>query len=75
MNAQHEYEELWDTKQAAAFLHVSRSWVYQRTEAGLLPCLRVGGLLRFEPAVLRDFIRQDRISSTDVMERLKRGGR
>src|SRR6266478_8521607 len=26
--------------------------IYQRAEAGLLPCLRVGGLLRFDPATV-----------------------
>ena len=37
---------LWDAQDVARYLKVSRSWVYQRAEAGLLPCVRVGGLLR-----------------------------
>jgi excisionase family DNA binding protein len=49
--------KLWDAKDAARYLKVSRSWVYQRAEAGLLPCLRVGGLLRFDPATVRAFAR------------------
>jgi excisionase family DNA binding protein len=49
--------ELWDANDAARYLKVSRSWVYQRAEAGLLPCLRVGGLLRFDPAMVRAFAR------------------
>jgi excisionase family DNA binding protein len=49
--------ELWDANDAAHYLKVSRSWVYQRAEAGLLPCLRVGGLLRFDPATVRAFAR------------------
>jgi excisionase family DNA binding protein len=52
-----EVGELWDAKDAARYLKVSRSWVYQRAEAGLLPYLRVGGLLRFDPAVVRSFAR------------------
>lgn len=28
--------------------------VYQRAEAGLLPCIRVGGLLRFRPISVRE---------------------
>ena len=40
---------LWDAQDVARYLKVSRSWVYQRAEAGLLPCVRVGGLLRFRP--------------------------
>jgi excisionase family DNA binding protein len=50
-------EELWDANDAARYLKVSRSWVYQRAESGLLPCLRVGGLVRFDPATVRAFAR------------------
>lgn len=46
---------LWNAKDVAAFLKVSRSWVYHHAEAGLLPCLRVGALLRFDPMVVRAF--------------------
>ena len=49
--------ELWDANDVARYLKVSRSWVYQRAEAGVLPCLRVGGLLRFDPATVRAFAR------------------
>ena len=49
--------ELWDANDVARYLKVSRSWVYQRAEAGLLPCFRLGGLLRFEPDKVRAFAR------------------
>ncbi len=48
-------ETLWDARDVARYLKVSRSWVYQRAEAGLLPHLRIGGLLRFRPALIRAF--------------------
>jgi predicted DNA-binding transcriptional regulator AlpA len=48
---------LWDAKDVALYLKVSRSWVYHRAEAGLLPCLRVGGLLRFDPQAIRSLAR------------------
>lgn len=48
---------LWNTKDVAAFLRVSRSWVYHQAEAGLLPCMRVGSLLRYEPDAIRRFVR------------------
>jgi excisionase family DNA binding protein len=48
---------LWDANDVARYLKVSRSWVYQRAEAGLLPCLRLGGLLRFEQEKVRAFAR------------------
>jgi excisionase family DNA binding protein len=44
---------LWDVNDVASYLRVSKSWVYHRVEAGLLPCRRVGGLLRFEPDRIR----------------------
>ena len=46
---------LWDANDVARYFKVSRSWVYQRAEAGLLPYVRIGGLLRFEPHVVRTF--------------------
>ena len=64
-------EPLWDAKEAAAFMRVSRSWVYQQAEAGTLPHLRIGNVLRFEPAILRAFIRQDRVSATEAIARLR----
>jgi excisionase family DNA binding protein len=46
-------EGLWDAKDVAAFLKVSRSWVYLHAEGGKLPSVRIGGLRRFVPAQIR----------------------
>ena len=46
---------LWDANDVARYLKVSRSWVYHRAELGLLPCLRIGALLRFEPTKVQAF--------------------
>lgn len=48
-------EPLWDAKDVAAFLKVSRSWVYQHAESGTLPSVRIGGLRRFIPAQIRAY--------------------
>jgi predicted DNA-binding transcriptional regulator AlpA len=50
-------EGLWDANDVARFIKASRSWVYQRAQAGQLPCVKIGGLLRFEPTAIRAFIR------------------
>jgi excisionase family DNA binding protein len=50
-----EERPLWDANDVARYLKASRSWVYQRAESGLLPCLRIGGLLRFDQDVIRAF--------------------
>lgn len=48
-------ETLWDARDVARYLKVSRSWVYQKAEAGLLPYLKVGGMVRFVPERVREF--------------------
>jgi predicted DNA-binding transcriptional regulator AlpA len=50
---------LWGPLEVAEFLQVSRSWVYQKAERGLLPVIRLPGssLLRFEPASIEAFAR------------------
>jgi excisionase family DNA binding protein len=53
--AQDLSETLWDARDVARYLKVSRSWVYQKAEAGLLPYLKVGGLVRFVPGRIRQF--------------------
>jgi excisionase family DNA binding protein len=52
-------ERLWDANDVARYLKVSRSWVYHRAEAGLLPLRRIGGLLRFDPAAIRAYAQND----------------
>jgi excisionase family DNA binding protein len=54
----HQRDGLWDANDVADYLKVSRSWVYHRAGAGQLPHLRVGGLLRFDPEVVRAFAKK-----------------
>jgi hypothetical protein len=60
-------DSLWDAHDVAAFLKASRSWVYQRAEAGMLPCIRIGGLLRFDPEAIRAFARGDGVRDGRVL--------
>ncbi|MBI5536553.1 MAG: helix-turn-helix domain-containing protein [Deltaproteobacteria bacterium] len=66
-------EGLWNANDVATYLKVSRSWVYHRAESGELPCVRIGGLLRFVPDDMRAFARGER----PVVDRAKtlRSGR
>ena len=48
---------LWDALDVARFLKTSRSWVYMRVERAEIPHLRIGGLIRFEPARVREWAR------------------
>jgi excisionase family DNA binding protein len=60
-------EPLWTAKDVANFLRVSRSWVYHRAEAGDLPCLQIGGLVRFEPERIRAYARGERPTVATVV--------
>mgnify|MGYP001560690192 CR=1 FL=1 len=66
------FETLWTPRDVAAFLQVSRSWVYAKAESGLLPALRVGGLLRFDPAKVRAWVAAE---SARVVPLMPRSGR
>jgi len=50
-------DRLWTAREAAHFLAVSESWVYQAARGGTLPCIRVGRALRFDPSALRAYVR------------------
>ncbi len=48
---------LRDVAWMAEFLGVSKSWVYQATASGRLPCVRIGALVRFDPAVIKAWVK------------------
>jgi excisionase family DNA binding protein len=47
--------DLWDANDVARYIKASRSWVYHQVEAGKLPHLRIGALLRFDPEAVKAF--------------------
>ena len=59
----------------ARYLKASRSWVYQQAEAGTLPCVRLSGLLRFDPAKIKALARGEVLSSRRVIAIAVRGNR
>lgn len=46
-------DALWTVTDVMHYLKASRSWIYQKVAEGRLPCLRVGGLLRFKADAVR----------------------
>lgn len=60
-------ESLWTSRDVAGFLRVSRSWVYLHAEAGDLPSLRFGGVVRFDPAAIRAFARGEPLPPPTVV--------
>lgn len=57
-------ERLWDVADVAAFLNVSKSWVYQASASGTLPCIKLGALRRYEPTAIRAWVRGEAGGST-----------
>mgnify|MGYP001569927594 CR=1 FL=1 len=60
-------DTLWTVADVARFAKTSRSWVYQHAAAGTIPCLKVGGLLRFDPKALKKFFLSGGIAERKVI--------
>jgi excisionase family DNA binding protein len=58
-NAPGPDDALWTVEEVRGYLRVSRSWVYGAAARGELPSLRIGGLLRFDPQVVRAWARAE----------------
>ncbi len=70
-NESKEERKLWDAADVAAYMKVSRSWIYMRVEAGLIPHIRIGNLIRFEPETLKEFLNRERLSATGAAARVR----
>ncbi len=57
---------LRDVSWVAQFLGVSKSWVYQATASGTIPCVRVGALVRFDPTVIKAWVRGELAKSISL---------
>ncbi|MBL8922831.1 MAG: helix-turn-helix domain-containing protein [Myxococcaceae bacterium] len=73
-------EPRWTVKIVAAFLNCSPSKVYKASEAGTLPCVRLDGMLRFNPDEIRAYARGElkprprvRLVHLDVEKPVDRG--
>ncbi len=60
-------DSLWDARDVAAYLKVSRSWVYLHAEDGTLPSVHIGGLRRFIPAQIRAFAHGEPVPTPSVV--------
>lgn len=51
-------DALWKVPDVADFLNVSQQTIRRRIKAGAIPYLRVGGLIRFVPSDVREWVEQ-----------------
>jgi excisionase family DNA binding protein len=49
------HDTLWTVKEAAEYLRCSRSYLYKAAERDLLPTIRVGRMVRFNPESVRAY--------------------
>jgi len=57
-------DRFWTVKDVARYLQASESWVRHAANAGKLPYLKIGGLLRFDPAAIRDLVEKPPVTGT-----------
>lgn len=53
----HANVRAWKVQDVAEFLQASESWVRNAAAGGRLPCVKIGGLLRFDPDEIRSLAR------------------
>jgi hypothetical protein len=53
----HATARAWKVQDVAEFLQASESWVRNAAAGGRLPCVKIGGLLRFDPDEIRSLAR------------------
>lgn len=53
-----EERELKDVAWLAKLLGVSKSWVYQAVEAGRIPTVRIGALVRFDRRAIEEWMQR-----------------
>ncbi len=53
----HASARAWKVQDVAEFLQASESWVRNAAAGGRLPCVKIGGLLRFDPDEIRSLAR------------------
>ncbi len=49
-------EPLWTVRDLAAFVKSTPDAVYRWVELGMVPCIRLGRSIRFDPAVIREWL-------------------
>ena len=60
-------EQLWNVRQAAAFLNIGRNATYEMANRGELPSIRIGSRIRFIPGELRGWVARQRAPTADVV--------
>jgi hypothetical protein len=52
-----ECEPLWDCNECGAYLNLRGEYVEKQARAGVIPGFKIGKYWRFDPAVIREFVK------------------
>lgn len=63
---------MWSAEQVAAYLGMSKSWVYERAELGELAAVRLGGRLRFSSHAVREYAESGKQEAPKVISMASR---
>lgn len=64
--------EVFDLKEASEYMHLAKSTLYKYVGLGVVPCFRVGRVLRFKREVLDTWMREQSAVSTAKPVRKRR---
>ena len=53
-----QLEKAWDMTETAAYLGVSKTWLYGKLQSGEVPGHKLGGLWRIYPSELQRYLEQ-----------------
>jgi excisionase family DNA binding protein len=67
-----QLENLWTTKQAAEFLHVSTKTIFVLRRKRGLPYIKLGGAVRFVPEEIRKYLDYSRRLSAHRLRQIAR---
>jgi excisionase family DNA binding protein len=60
-------EELFSPKELSKMLKVSKPWPYIMVKRGILPCYRLGGLIRFKRGDIEAFLERSRVEGRRIV--------
>jgi len=68
--ARHEEDVIFDIKELADYLKVSKQWVYERTHLKEIPHLKIDGQLRFRKSDIDKWLKTFNVPSVPKPERV-----
>lgn len=57
-------DRLLKIEEVAKRMGVSRTWIYKKCRAGILPHFRIGRMIRFDPEDLEKWIQDHKVKGT-----------